>query len=140
MAVLSGKPPLPPSRPQPLASFRVEFAPATAQRYPPTDVKEVRRFKIILHLPGRPERIREAETPSRPYVNVGELRFAENWYSDTTVTDLIKTHVARVGGDAVLIYRIYQTAAATVKNPDTGSMEALVYGRIVCEVIRYSEQ
>ena len=68
-----------PTRPQPLSSFSVEFVPAGAERYPPTDVTKVKSFKAVLNYPGLPDEIRGGnEKPTRPYVKVGELRFGKN--------------------------------------------------------------
>ena len=82
---------IPPDRPQPVSSFSVEFVPAGAERYTPTDLKEVRLFKMLLHFPGTPDLIRRDERPARPYVRIGELRFGENWYYDTNIMELVNT-------------------------------------------------
>jgi|ERR1700690_176947 hypothetical protein len=134
---------IPPDRPQPVSSFSVEFIPAGTERYTPTDVKEVwplKTHKIILHYPGLPDLIRRDEKPARPYVEIGELRFGENWYYEGNIMELVNTHVPRVGGDAVLVYHAYQTAAANMKSPDSGKFQNVYYQSIVLEVIRYIDR
>lgn len=131
---------IPPDRPQPVSSFSVEFLPTGAERYPPTDVKEVWRFKMILHWPGQPDLIPRDEKPARPYVKIGELRFGENWYYDSNIMELANTHVPRVGGDAVLVYHAYQTASAMMKSPDSGKFKDVYYQSMVLEVIRYTDR
>jgi hypothetical protein len=132
--------PKPPDRPQPESSFRVEFVPAGAEQYPPTDVKEVWWFKIIHSWPGASDSIPRDETPVRPYVKTGELRFGENWYYNSNITELVNTHVPRVGGDAVLVYHAHQTASAMTKSTASGKFENVYYQSIVLEVIRYTDR
>ena len=131
---------LPPDRPQPASSFTVEFVPAGAEHFPPTDVKEVQRFKNVLHWHGKPDLIRGDESPSRPYVIIGELKFKDNWYYSSNITELINTHVPRVGGDAVLVYHAYQKASGMMKNPDSGELRDVYYQSVVLQIIRYTDR
>jgi hypothetical protein len=56
---------------------------------------------------------------SRPYVFIGELKFKENWYDSSNITELVNTHVPRVGGDAVLVRTTKTTGLIeTVKDED----------------------
>ena len=101
---------------------------------------EVRRFKNVLHWRGEPDQIRGDEAPTRPYVIIGELKFKENWYDSSNITELVNTHVPRVGGDAVLTYHAYQKAVALVKNPDGAASRNVYYQSIVLEIIRYTDR
>ena len=120
--------------------FSVRFVPAGAERFPPTDVTEVPRFNKVLHWRGEPDLTRGDEVPSRPYVIIGELKFKENWYDSSNITELVDTHVSRVRGDAVLTYHAYPRAVALVKNPDGGESRNVYYQSIVLEVIRYTDR
>jgi hypothetical protein len=131
---------IPPDRPQPVSSFSVEFVPAGAERYPPTDVKEVRPFENVVHYPGTSDETRLFGSPTRPYIKIGELRFGEAWYSSSNIRELSNMHVPRVGGDAVLVQNFYQTAAAMMKDPDSGNFINLYRASIVQEVIRYTDR
>ena len=113
---------------------------AGAERFPPTEVTEVRRFKNVLHWRGEPDQIRGDEAPTRPYVIIGELKFKENWYDSSNITELVNAHVPRVGGDAVLTYHAYQKAVALVKNPDGAASRNVYYQSIVLEIIRYTDR
>jgi len=131
---------IPPTRPQALSTFSVQFVPAGVDRYPPTDVQDVHSFKAVLHWPGSPDLIRRDEKPARPYKVVGELRFGENWYYESNIKELVNTHVPRVGGDAVLVYHAYQSKSAWMKNPDSGDFNNVYFQSIALEVIRYTDR
>ena len=131
---------IPPSTPLPSSAFSVEFIPTGAERYPPTDVEEVKRFKNVLHWTGQPDSIRGDEKPARPYVQIGQLRFGENWYYSSNISELINTRVPEIGGDAVLVYHAYQTSSAMMKNENTGVFEDVYFQSIVLEVIRYTDR
>jgi hypothetical protein len=141
MTVRSGEaPPLPPDDPPPASSFSVEFVPAGTEHYPPTEAKDVARFKNILHWPGQPDEVMgEVQSTTRPYVRVGELRFGQAWYYHSNIKELVDTHVPRVGGDAVLVYHAYQTSVAQV-HLQSGHPEDVYFESIVLEVIRYTDR
>ncbi len=130
---------LPPERPLPASSFEVEFVPAGPEVYPPTDTKDVVRFKNVLSWPGKPDLVRGDQQPTRPYVRVGELRFGEGWYYSSNIKDLVDTHVPRVGGDAVLVYHAQQTSVAQVRGAG-GDPEDVYFQSIVLDVIRYTDR
>lgn len=130
--------PLPPQAAAPASSFAVEFVPARSEPYPPTDAKNVVRFKNLLHWPGKPDLVRGDAQPTRPYVRVGELRFGESWYHASNIKEIVDTHVPRVGGDAVLVYHAYQRSVAQVQG-EGGKPEDVYYQSIVLEVIRYTD-
>lgn len=136
---LSGPNSLPPKNPLPASSFSVEFVPAGPEGYPPTDTKDVVRFKNVLHWPGEPDVVKGTAEPTRPYVRLGELRFGENWYYSSNIKELVDTHVPRVGGNAVLVYHANQTGVAQARL-DGGKPEDVYFQSIVLEVIRYTDR
>lgn len=136
-------PPAPPAKPQPLSAFQVEFAPASAERYPATNVTEVNRFKTISHWPGAQDKVSDEEKPSRPYVVVGKLHFPRAWhYLETGVSwcpaeaGLIAASVGAVGGDAVLLCEVTEHARGLSFNPRA----ILSYREITLQVIRYTDR
>jgi len=132
------RPPDPPREPQPLSSFKVEFTALGSQTFGPTETKEIVRFRNVLHPPGEPERVlSETGKPTRPYVEIGELKFGLNWYYSSNIQELINTHVPRVGGDAVLVYHAH-SGGATAR--DTKMGRQAFYQSIVLEVIRYTDR
>ncbi len=134
----AGSPPLFPDEPKPLSSFGVEFVPAGSEQYPPTETREVVRFKNVVQYPGEPERVlSETGKPTRPYVKVGELKFGLNWYYSSNIRELINTHVPRVGGDAVLVYHAYPGGATGI---NAKRREQVFYQSIVVEAIRYTDR
>lgn len=131
---------IPPSTPLPSSAFSVEFVPAGAEQYPPTDVEEVKRFKNVLYWLGEADLIRGDEKPARPYIKIGELRFGEDWYYSSNIAELVNTHVPEIGGDAVLVYHAYQIANAVMTNDETGASAQVFYQSIMLEVIRYTDR
>lgn len=132
-----GPPPYP-DEPQPLSSFEVEFVPAGSERYPSTETSEVVRFRNVLQYPGEPESVlSEPGKPTRPYVEIGVLKFGLDWYYSSNIRELINTHVPRVGGDAVLVYHAYPGGAAAM---DVERGEQIYYQSIVVEIIRYTDR
>jgi hypothetical protein len=138
--------PPPPERPQPLSSFAVEFTPASAQRYPSTDITEVKRYKTIARWPGEPDWVSETEEPTRPYEVVGKLHFPIAWHyleegvSSCPAQDgLIVHHVRAVGGQAVLLCEVSEQARGIMKNPDTGSAATISYRALTLDVIRFND-
>jgi hypothetical protein len=133
-------PPPPPDNPLPASSFSVEFVPVGTEHYPPTDAKDVVRFKNVLHWPGQPDEVLgDVQPTTRPYVRVGELRFGQSWYYHSNIKELVDTHVPRVGGDAVLVYHANQTSVARV-HIQSGTPEEVYFQSIVLEVIRYTDR
>jgi hypothetical protein len=59
----------------------------------------------------------------------------ENWYTVKNLDELTEKYVSEAGGDAVLTFTIYQTAAATL--PGVGN---LFYAAYEAEVIRYTDR
>ncbi len=131
---------VPPSTPLPSSAFSVEFVPAGAEQYPPTDVEDVKRFKNVLYWLGEADLIRGDEKPARPYIKIGELRFGEDWYYSSNIAELVNTHVPEIGGDAVLVYHAYQIASAVMTNDETGASAQVFYQSIMLEVIRYTDR
>lgn len=96
------------------------------------------RFKNVLQYPGEPESVlSEPGEPTRPYVEIGVLKFGLAWYYSSNIRELINTHVPRVGGDAVLVYHAYPEGAAAM---DVERGEQIYYQSIVVEIIRYTDR
>jgi len=131
---------LPPVHPQPITSFDVKFVPVNNERYSPTNVTDVKRYKNILRSPGLKDLIRGDENPIRPYKIIGKMYLGENWYYSKNIKELIDKHVPLVGGDAVLTYEAMQTKSAIVKDSETGQFVNAYYQSITLEVIRYTER
>ena len=125
----------PPAKPLPITAFAVRFTPAGGQTYPPTTASEIELYKIVLNVGSRPPQVRRDQRPTRPYVTIGKLRFAENWYTDKNVEELRERHVPAVGGNAVLTWTIYQTGAAFLERVGN-----FYYATYEAEIIRYTDR
>ena len=130
-------PPSLPSKPLPVTAFTVRFVPAGNQTYTPTKATDIKLYRIVLHTASRPEgTTRRDEKPSRPYITVGKLYFGENWYTGKNLDELTEKYVPEVGGDAVLTWEIFQTAAAFIP----GAGPPYTYATYEVEVIRYTDR
>jgi hypothetical protein len=124
-----------PSKPLPISAFAVRFTPAVSETYPPTKEVETRPYRVVLYLGSTPPQVRRDTKPSRPYITVGTLSFGENWYTGKNLDELTEKYVSEVGGDAVLTWSIYQTAAMML--PGAGQFTYAIY---YLEVIRYTDR
>jgi hypothetical protein len=113
----------------------VRFTAAGSQTYPPTKEVETRAYRVVLHLGDTPPQVRRDTKPTRPYITIGTLSFGENWYTGTNLRQLTEKYVSEVGGDAVLNWTIYQTAAMML--PEAGQLYYAIYH---LEVIRYTDR
>ena len=132
-----------PEQPQPISSFAVDFAPARAEKYPPTDINKVKRYKTVAHLPGEPDWISEAEVPTRPYAVVGTLHFPVAWHflekdvpSCPAQENLVVHHVRAVGGHAVLLCEVYEQSRGILFEP----VATISYRAITLHVIRWTDE
>ena len=132
-----------PERPQPISSFAVEFAPARAETYPPTDITEVKRYKTVAHWPGEPDWVSDAEEPTRPYAVVGTLDFPIAWHflekdvsSCPAQEGLVVHHVRAVGGHAVLLCEVDERSREILFDP----VATISYRAITLQVIRWTDE
>jgi len=140
----AGPAPVPaPERPQPISSFAVEFAPARAAKYPPTDITEVKRYKTVAHWPEEPDWVSDAEEPTRPYAVVGTLHFPIAWHflekgvsSCPAQEGLVVHHVRAVGGHAVLLCEVDEQSRGSLFEP----VATISYRAITLHVIRWTDE
>lgn len=140
----AGPAPVPaPERPQPISSFAVEFAPARAAKYPPTDITEVKRYKTVAHWPEEPDWVSDAEEPTRPYAVVGTLHFPIAWHflekgvsSCPAQEGLVVHHVRAVGGHAVLLCEVDEQSRGILFEP----VATISYRAITLHVIRWTDE
>ncbi len=140
----AGPAPVPaPERPQPISSFAVEFAPARAAKYPPTDITEVKRYKTVAHWPEEPDWVSDAEEPTRPYAVVGTLHFPIAWHflekgvsSCPAQEGLVVHHVRAVGGHAVLLCEVDEQSREILFDP----VATISYRAITLQVIRWTDE
>ncbi len=140
----AGPAPVPaPERPQPISSFAVEFAPARAEKYPPTDITEVKRYQTVAHWPEEPDWVSDFEEPTRPYAVVGTLHFPIAWHflekgvsSCPAQEGLVVHHVRAVGGHAVLLCEVHEQSRGILFEP----VATISYRAITLHVIRWTDE
>jgi hypothetical protein len=137
----------PPDRPQPMSTFDVEFTPSGSEKYAPTGVTEVKRYKTVAHWPGKPDWVSDVEEPSRPYLPVGRLHFPMAWHwlekgvsSCPAQEGLVAHHVSAVGGDAILLCEVDERARGVLKNAANGKFMTVSRRALTLDVIRYTDR
>lgn len=131
--------PTPPLSPLPHQHYKtkIHFESMTDKIYAPTKIENLEAFQIINHFKGHEDEISKKESPSQAYDIIGIITFGEEWYFGSMLDGLLKQKVEEVGGDAILTYEMFQTAAARIKREDNGKIEDLFRMSIKATVIKF---
>lgn len=83
--------------------------------------------------------VKKNDSPSRPYLVVGTIKFSKRWYHDTTINEYFKEILSEVGAHSILEYHTYQDAAMLRKDEVTGEMLNVYKMSIEAKVIRFTD-